>query len=250
MAEYTISEEGTLPSNGQIYNKTINPNFKIRSMTTEEEMKRLGHSELPYKVLPEIIDDCLVDKIGINTYDLCIADYQYLLFKLRTATYGNIYKVSTVCPVCGAVNDNDIDLDSLEINSYSPELDKYLNITLPKSGDRIKLRMQTPRLMDEIVSKTNSFTKKSKNVAGDPAFLFTLESLIETVNDTMYDAIKLNSYIRRMSAADANYILKCAKKLNDGFGLNTKINCTCSKCSSDFNYQLPITGEFFGPEID
>lgn len=70
MNDYIIGESFTLPSKGLVYDKKVNPNIKIRSMTTEEEMKRLGHSELPYKLLSEIIDDCLVEKPGISSYDL------------------------------------------------------------------------------------------------------------------------------------------------------------------------------------
>ena len=71
----------------------VNPNIKIRSMTTEEEMKRLGYTEQPYKMLSEIIDDCLVDKPGISTYDMCLGDYEFLLHKLRVVTYGSDYKI-------------------------------------------------------------------------------------------------------------------------------------------------------------
>lgn len=250
MAEYTISEECTLPSKGLVYTQSVNPNLKIRSMTTEEEMKRLGHSDLPYKILPEIIDDCLIEKPGIKTYDMCIADYQYLLFRLRVATYGSKYKISTICPICGKINEQEIDLDSLKVTPYSEELNKYLTIeSLPKSNDKIELRMQTPRLLDEIVSKKNKLANKSE-ITGDPAFLFTLQSLIAKVNDVVYDPIKLDSYIRRMPAADSNYIMKVAKKLNDSFGLDTTQTCKCTQCGGEFNYQLPITGEFFGPDID
>lgn len=250
MAEYTISEEGTLPSKGLVYQQNVNPNIKIRSMTTEEEMKRLGHSDLPYKILPEIIDDCLIDNLGIKTYDMCVSDYQYLLFKLRIATYGSKYKINTICPICGTRNEQEIDLDSLKITPYSEKLNKYLNITLPKSNDKIELRMQTPRSLDEIVRKTNELTSRSKDITGDPAFLFTLQSLIYKVNGVMYDPVKLDAYVRKLPAADSNYIMKAAKKINDGFGIDTNLKCRCSKCNLEFDYQLPITGEFFGPDID
>ena len=71
MNEFTIANEYTLPSKGKVYNKEININFKLRSMTTVEEMKRLNHSDKPNKNIAEIIDDCLVEKIGISAYDLC-----------------------------------------------------------------------------------------------------------------------------------------------------------------------------------
>lgn len=252
MEDFTISTECSLPSQGMIYSKKINPNLKLRSMTTEEEMKRLGHSDLPYKVLPEIIDSCLIDKPGMSVYDMCFADYQYLLYRLRVTTYGPKYKVSNICPYCGHITEQEVNLDELPIIQYSEDLNKYLNITLPKSKDEIEIRMQTPRLLDEVISKTNALKKKSPNMVGDPAFLFTLISLISKVNNTIYDPVKLEAYVRRLSAMDANYIMKSSKKINDGFGLDTKIECKCSNpdCQASFISNLPITGEFFGPEID
>ena len=52
-------------------------------MTTNEEMKRLSRSqERPNKPMADVIDDCLVQGPGISAYDLCIGDYQYLMYKL------------------------------------------------------------------------------------------------------------------------------------------------------------------------
>ena len=44
MENYTIAEEYTLPSKGLVYDKQIKPTIKLRCMTTQEEMKRLGKS--------------------------------------------------------------------------------------------------------------------------------------------------------------------------------------------------------------
>ena len=76
--DYTIAQDFVLPSKGLIYNQSVNPNVKIRSMTTAEEMKRLAYTETPYKLMSEIIDDCLVTKPGISAYDMCLGDYQFI----------------------------------------------------------------------------------------------------------------------------------------------------------------------------
>ena len=91
----TILEYFELPSKGLIYNNEGReiPKFKMRSMTTVEEMKRLSHCEDAYRLISEIIDDCILDKIGISSYDMHIGDYQYLLHRLRVVTYGSEYKV-------------------------------------------------------------------------------------------------------------------------------------------------------------
>lgn len=248
MEDYVIAEEYTLPSLGKVYSKPIDPDIKIRSMTTEEEMKRLAHSESQFKLLSEIIDDCLIKKPGISAYDMCIGDYQFLMHKLRVVTYGADYKINTTCPVCGKLNEETIDLDKLEVVTYSEDIKKYLNITLPRSKKNIELRLQTPRLLDEVNRKSKDLLKKSPNIKGEPAILFTLQSIIAKVDGEVMDPIKLESFVRHLPAADTNFILKSIEKID--LGVNPRLVCNCTQCGTEYNAILPITGEFFGPSID
>ena len=248
MENYTIAESYTLPSKGNMYETKIKPNIKIRSMTTEEEMKRLGHSDLPYKLLAEIIDDCLVENPSVSAYDLCVGDYQFLLHKLRIVTYGPNYNIQTQCPICNNINKKVINLEELEVSEYSEGLEKYLNIVLPKTQKKLKLRMQTPRMLDEIKSRSKDALKKSPNLKGEPAFLFTLESLIEKIDGEVPNPVKLESFIRSLPMIDANFIIKNIEKIN--IGINPIIECKCSNCKTIYPNSFPITGEFFGPSID
>lgn len=248
MEDYIIAEDYVLPSNGEVYTEQVNPKIRIRSMTTEEEMKRLSRQDSPYKMLSEIIDDCIVGtKPGISAYDMCIGDYQYLMYKLRTVTYGSKYSVKTFCPVCGKPTDSVIDLDSLKVHQYSEDLAKYLNITLPRTKKNIELRLQTPRMLDDIKNKSNALLKKSPN-ASEPAFLYTLESLIYKVDGQVLDAVKLESFVRHLPMQDSNYIMKSIEKID--IGIDTLITCKCSHCKGEYDTQLPITREFFEPSID
>ena len=246
--DYTITEDCTLPSLGKVYQSKVNSDLKIRSMTTQDEMKRLSYSDRPYKMLSEIIDDCLIEKPGISAYDMCLKDYEYLLHRLRIATYGQEYKISTVCPVCGNINNDTIDLETLDISQYSDNCDQYLNIILPMSKKQIKLRLQTPRMLDDISAKSKELKAKLSDIKGDPAFLLQLESIIETVDGEILNPAQLATFVRQLPMRDTNYILKSIDKIN--FGVNTKLNITCHKCKADYNPYLPITGEFFGPSID
>ena len=69
------------------------------------------------EIICEIIDECLVENPGISSYDMCLADYQFLLHKLRVVTYGKDYKLEFTCPFCGSKEEATIDLDSLEVRN-------------------------------------------------------------------------------------------------------------------------------------
>ena len=248
MEDCIIKEDYTLPSKGKVYSRPVSQDFTIRSMTTAEEMKRLGKSELPNKMLSEIIDDCLVRSPGISSYDMCVGDYQYLLYKLRIVTYGPDYKIVTHCPFCGATNKQTLNLDQLKVSEYSEDYTNLLNIKLPRTGKQVKLRLQTPRILDEIFAKTKKYAKEYPDAKGDPAVLFNLESVIEQVDGELLNPVQLEAFVRSLPMQDSNYILQTLRKIDIGIDMN--INCTCDNCGTDYGTALPFSGEFFGPSID
>lgn len=248
MEDYIIKEDYTLPSMGKVYSRPVDPNFTIRSMTTAEEMKRLGKSDLPNKLLSEIIDDCLVKKPGISAYDMCVADYQYVLHKLRVVTYGPDYKITSYCPICGSLNKKTVNLDELKVSEYSDDYKNLLNVILPRTGKKVQLRLQTPRILDEVYAKTKDQAKRFPDSKGDLAVLFNLESLIVTVDDQALNPAQLEQFVRTLPMQDTNYILQTIRKIDIGIDMN--IECKCDHCGSDYPISLPFNGEFFGPSID
>ena len=251
MTNYSIAEEYTLPSLGKVYTQKIDPVVKLRSMTTEEEMKRLAPSDRQYKNLCEIIDDCIVNEVGISSYDMCVADYQFLLHKLRIVTYGPEYKTSSVCPYCGAISESTLNLDELDVKECSlNELTSLMDIELPKSGNKIHLTLQTPRMIDDINLRNKELKKKSKNRSFDETLLLTLSSIITTIDGKHLDPIKKEDFIRNLPMMDTNYIMKHAQKLVESFGIDSSIVSVCSMCGLDYNSSFRFSSEFFGPSVD
>lgn len=248
--DYTLTGSYTLPSLGKVYNVDVNPNVKIRSMTVAEEMKRLNSSDRPYKNLADIIDDCLVEKPGISSYDMCLGDFQYLLHKLRVVTYGTKYKLSSKCPHCGFDNVGEIDLNEMSVSSYTDEVEKYFDIELPVSKNRIRLRMQTPRILDDINVRVKEITSKRKSSSKDSAFLLNIESVIDTVDGSKLDVFKKSDFVKQLPMADINYILASMNKINELIGIDVTLSATCDFCGLDYDSPFRITPEFFRPSID
>jgi hypothetical protein len=250
MANYSIAEEYTLPSLGKVYEPNVNPNVKIRSMTTQEEMKRLAPSDKAYKNLCDVIDDCLVENPGISAYDMCLADYQFLLHKLRIVTYGAAYDTISKCPHCLSSNDNTIDLSEVPVKNYdNNDFAKLTSFKLPRSGNNITIKVQTPRMVDEVNSRVKELKKKSKNQAADPALLFTIAGLIDTIDGEKLDPVQREKFARELPMMDTNYIIKHAQKLVESFGLDLRLEFTCPICGLDYTSYFRVTSEFFGPSI-
>lgn len=245
----SIQETFKLPSNGMLYSPRVDPEITLRSMTTLEEKKRLGNTTNQFKLLATIIDDCIVNKQkGFTSYDLTAGDFQYLLFKLRTVTYGNMYKMTLRCPICGSRFEHVHDLDALEELKYEEEMEASLTITLPRSKDIIKLNLITPRMSDNIENRAKEILSKNPNFEGDATYILTLMALINSVNGEILPESKKQKYVEDMLMADANFLRQSADKVR--VGVDTHCTATCPHCKKPFPFLLPFTQEFLGPAID
>lgn len=243
----TIVENYTLPSKGVIYKTPFNPEVNLRSMTLAEEMRRLQISDDTYRPMSEVIDDCIENKLPISSYDMCLADYQFLLHKLRIVTYGPDYKMTVVCPVCGEKNELTLNLDTLKINEVPDNFQELTEITLPKSQDKVKIRFQTPRMLDTMAKERKDMKKQYPDLKGDPTMLITLQNTIDEVNGRKMSKFALQEYVKNLPMMDINFLLQKIAKLSDCFGIDPMISFTCENCGVESPASFRFTPEFFTP---
>ena len=243
----TIVENYTLPSKGLIYKIPFNPDITIRSMTLAEEMRRLQVTEEAYRPMSEVIDDCIETKLPISSYDMCLGDYQFLLHKLRIVTYGPEYKLSVICPNCGARNDLIINLDDLKVIELKEEYENLMEVTLPRSKDVIKIKFQTPRMLDNIAKERKEMKKQFPDLKGDPGMLLTLQNVIDEVNGRKMSRLQMQEYIKDLPMLDINYLIQQAGKLSDCVSIDPMIDFTCKECGVAGQASFRFTSEFFTP---
>ena len=85
---------------------------------------------------------------------------------------------------------------------------------------------------------------------GDPAFLLSVESLIDTVDGEKMDAIQKPEFVRHLPMMDTNAILAYSQKLNERIGVNTFLEHSCDVCGMDYSSTFRTTSEFFRPTVD
>ena len=245
----TIQETFTLPSKGLIYDTPIDPQITLRSMTTMEEMKRLSHTDTPYKMMADIIEDCMITKPKIHVYDMCLGDYEFLFHKLRIVTYGNEYKMDITCPKCGQVTPSSVDLDSLGVNEYDDSYLDLARITLPITNKLIELKYQTPRDLDTIEYKKREMQKRAKTNF-DYSILFSIMSLIKTVDGQVLDPITKEEFAKSLPMKDVNYILAKATTLNKKVGVDNLVTTKCNTCGYEIVVPFRLNNTFFRPNVD
>ena len=248
MVEANVAETIVLPSHGEVYEEEVNPEIILSSMTTKHEMLRLSSNENSQKLMADIIDDCIQTDVGISAYDMCLADYQFLLLKLREVTFGNDYSMSVICPYCNGRTDVDMDLDDLEIKEFTEEALEYSEIELPISGDTIALTLQTPRMLDKINKQVRQAQRKS-HTRENQNILYTMLNSIVAKNGEKFNSIAEEQWLRNLPLADTNYIMDAIDKLNSSFGIIMAVDTTCNVCGEDIVVPFLVNGTFFRPSV-
>lgn len=254
--EFVIAENYTLPSHGLVYDRKINPDVKLRSMTVREEMRRMNPSTdgTSYKTLAEIIDSCLIEKPGISAYDLCLGDFQFLMHKLRIVTFGPEYTVSVRCPNCGKVTTTDYNLENLELIELKEfDYKKEMFIELPYLKKIVELNLTTPRLLDQValdVERTEKQIRKEGGVCvrDDWNFYFQLVRSIKSVDGIVLSQTEKETFVDKLVGRDYNAILNRLTKIDNMLGLSSTMSITCGNCGFDIDTTFRASGEFFRPQ--
>jgi len=246
---YTIAEGYELPSKGLIYDKPVDGQVELRSMTARDEMKRLNHSTAPYKTLADIIEGCMLEKPAVHVYDMALADYEYLLHKLRVVTYGENYNTDLYCPYCQKYISATIHLDQLASKEFDMDTFKELTtFTLPKSGKLVSINFQTPHMLDEIATRSTEAARKMKDADIDFETYYTLRFGIDSVDGMRLDSVAVENFINKLTAADMQKILNQISKVNACMGLVTDdIHVACPECAGDIKTFFQFGPEFFRP---
>ena len=247
MENARIVESLSLPSKGLIYEEEVNPEVQLSSMKTKHEMLRLSATEESQKVMAEIIDDCLVSDLGISSYDLCLGDFQYLLYKLRVVTFGPEYEMGCRCPYCGFEHTLKIDIDELPVFEYEDTLAELLELTLPVSGNLVKLTMQTPRMLDRVAARVRDNNKRRKTANENTTLLFTIMACIEEVDEEKMDAVQMEQWLRDLPMADTNALIYRIDEINNSLGIDLDSMATCPVCGSTFVAPFRVNDSFFRP---
>lgn len=250
MVDYTISETFCLPSLGKVYVPEIVPEVTLRSMNTFDEMRRLSPSEYQYKQMSDVLDACILSGPNISSYDMCIGDYQFLLHKLRVVTYGADIQLGTTCPICGFTNHDVLNIDELPVLTYTEDISSYFTFELPMTKKMIKLRMQTPRMLDNIIIRSKEMKERAKEKSYDFSLIVSLMSMIESVDGKVYDEGALQKWVSELPMKDTNTIFAYATRLNNSIGVDADVDVTCMLCGNTYKAPFRPKGDFFRPPVN
>lgn len=241
-----IKETYDLPSGGKIYGENFPSSVTLRAMTTLDEKARLAGTGMESMV--NLIQNCIEKPDNLNVSDLVLPDMQFLMYKLRTVTYGSDYQITLRCPNCGNQHEFVVNLDDLSVDlPFEDFTGGTFDIgPLPVSGDVIQARLLSVGEYDKIEREAKRIKSKNPQYVGDPEFILTYRYKIVSINNDINVPSLIQEYVENMNARDLRYFDSRYEKYED-FGLNLDLTQTCSICGKDYDYRLPVTSEFFRP---
>jgi hypothetical protein len=247
------SEEIQLPSKGILYGGTEFASGKVHIrpwLTAEEKLIDKFSRGNFYNIIKKLIQSVMEEKTSIDM--LTIGDFFYLLYLIRSLSYGPKYTVNIECPKCESSIQNTIDMTKYEV-TFLEDCKEPLSIVLPKSGIEVSFRL--PRLKDmiEATERTHSDSVKLGATVSPDIFKLarcvnemTLPNEDKTIltQDEDFDTMLLKIW-PKLPAIDLAAFRNEIAKYDHGFVENT-----FTKCPSCENYfeQAPILSfEFFRP---
>lgn len=244
----TVVETFKLPTLGRL--DGISPEVTMRMMTTHEEKIRVGSKASFFKTISSIMNKCVVEPKGLDTYRLTVVDFIFLMYKLRIISYGKDYKVNLpTCPECErALKDPSIDLDKLKINYIENDFSEPFSIKLPKTGWDIECRMLRMNEFDEIQTEARKHLEQYPDYEGDPTIPLRLARQIVTIKGTKLTKAQLEMIVNKLPAEDENKISNTLESIKMGMELFGEF--TCPHCGKTMMLPLSMSEEFFRPTLD
>lgn len=239
-----FQKELDVPSNGYFGGPT---KVIMRGITTNEE--KMIYTATDFSFIKQLIKSCCIEPKNLDIDKLHPNDLVYLVFALREMTFGATYSQSVECKNCGVRQNVLIDITKMDYTILDLDtLDEKLEVTLPASGDKVKLKLVSQGEIDAIEREVKKEAEKGKLKDPDGwMFLKKFAGVIDTVNGETFEteADKMN-YARNMSMRDSNKINKAMSSIN--FGINQKVYCECEHCHEEMEVTGYIAPEFFHPD--
>lgn len=242
-------EKITLPSLGKFYDGTTGPIdgvLHIRQMTGEEE-NILATPRMIKKgeAINKIFNRCMQEKYDSENF--LVPDRLYLLIFLRGISYSHLYDCEVKCPLCDKKFATEINLDDLEME-YCPEDfgSDNLEDVLPKTGYKFKYALSNGK-SEQAVQNYRDKRMKGFDMTGmaDDTLLYRTATMITEI-EGITEKSDLQKLLKVMPIDDLSYM---RSKINEPpFGVDTKVEITCSSCAGDFEMELPLEANFFFPK--
>lgn len=244
MADYL--KKIALPSRAKLYDATsgILDELTLRAMTTKEE-KMIYGSTTTEKALEDVLSACIVEPKNFKVDELISPDMTAIMLNLRMLSYGEDYRVSVRCSECGKRNEVDLNLADLPCEYIKDEFEEPILIQLPVCNKILGVKLLRNKDFREIEKWQKRIEKRSPDLKGDIGYILRMAYYIQTIDDAEVSKQEAQGFVESLIGRDSAFFWKEVNGIKMGY--DTMITHTCSFCGEEFDFDMPITSEFFRP---
>jgi len=212
----------------------------VREMTGEEEEILAARNMPSSKKINSILSRCTESIGAVSGHfiqqiipELVQGDRIYLLIAIRRASLGNDMPFVTKCPSCSQDARFKLDLADLEIKKMPDPMIRTYDLTLPKTGSKVVMKVLNGRGEDAI----GKASTRGKDIITSAIF-----ARVESIDDKPVTMADLKS----LPLVDRNF-LRDAWEDHEG-GVDTEVKIDCPGCGIEYDTELDISQQgFFNP---
>lgn len=241
-----------LPSLGKVYSaNSVLANQKalpIRAMTAkEEDIIMNDYFNKKGMVISELIKS-VCQLRGFDPMEMTIGDRNAIMVGIRIVGHGSAYQAQKSCASCNTLQDIQIDLNELEINSLETEPvqpnTNLFEFTLPVTKKAVTYKLLTGKDEREMIEEME--IKKKKGLQNSDLITSNLFRQLVSV-DGITDRSMIRKFVNVMPVGDSkalrNYINKNQPDIKTTFFFE------CSNCGHiEKESPMPYGASFFWPD--
>lgn len=255
MKAATLTQEITLPSSGLLNPEIPGGKITQRCMMVYDQ-KYLAGGSASDNGLKRLLKETTTSPESFDVDKLTIADTLYMLFKLRSLSYGDVLKYNTTCPHCGKRFLAHVDISKIDVVTLDPDFQKSLKVELPVSGDTVHTRILMNRDLDQINEEIDNMRARDIDTEG-MEYILRIAKMIKRIDLKEVDADgekfydnpdDIRKYVQNMTDYDATAILSTTENIE--FGIRDMVETKCTICNREVIVPLVLNPSFFRPKYD
>lgn len=240
-------KEIQLPSRGKFYGGQIPEGYiSVEPLGTKDEKLFSAGPDSGAEVINKIYDSCV--SCPIDHRDLVLGDRLFILFQLRSISYGSRYDYPFRCEECGTKSWGSIDLDKVPLIEPSGELEDLskFSVHLPILGKDLVLRLLTGRDEEKIRRYSQQINARTKGQSANVEYIYRLARRVESLDGEPVGIREAMEFVETLKGEDSLALRDAI--IDHDVGPSMEVEPNCQSCGfPNGPFVLPIGPEFFRP---
>jgi predicted RNA-binding Zn-ribbon protein involved in translation (DUF1610 family) len=246
------SETIELPSKGFFYSDT-NPlssgKIRVKYMTAKEEDILTNQTLVKNGTVLDKLLEALIVTPGVSLDSMLLGDKNAVFVASRILAYGNEYTTKIKCPECGKSVLATFDLDDVKCMEYDftgkTRGNPVFKTKLPMTKAEIEYKLVTHGDEKRIDEELTGLEKISRG-QDSPEVTTRFKHIIKSVNGNT-DSATIRLFVDALPSRDTLALRK--EMMKNTPNMNMEVTFKCPMCGFHDLIPLPISTDFFWPDI-